>query len=217
MFPVFADGCCDIIFDLGSGTPAKTVSTGVELSFVPLFGSVHIGGIRFRPGGFTALTGMSADSICDGDDAACLLNRKMADGLKKAGESFLPSALDSVFASCEPVLNSMISFWLSEPEKSIGDITSYFGCSARTVNRMFYRHTGAQPAKMVAVRRFQKALAMVNSGIWRLTDIAYASGYYDQAHFIKDFRKYSGSVPSDFIRYKNSLGVRFIQFPYGCM
>lgn len=64
MFPVFADGCCDIIFDLSSGTPAKLVSTGVELSFVPLHGRVHIGGIRFRPGGFSALTGIPADRHC---------------------------------------------------------------------------------------------------------------------------------------------------------
>lgn len=215
MFPVFADGCCDIIFDLISGTAAKTVGTGVELTCVPAYGHLYFGGIRFRPGGFTALTGIPADRVYDGDDAVGLLNRKMADGLKRAGDDFSPSALDAVFESCEPVLNPMISFWLSAPEKTIGDITSYFGCSVKTVNRTFFRHTGANPAKMISVRRFQHALGMVEKGGRSLTDIACSAGYFDQPHFIRDFKKYSGATPSDFLRYKNSLGVRFIQFPGG--
>ncbi len=217
MFPVFADGCCDIVFDLISGSPAKLISTCVELSFAPLVGKVHIGGIRFRPGGFYALTGIPADRIGYGEEANYILNRKMAEGLKRVDEDFSPAALDAVFKSCEPVLDPMISFWLSAPEKVISDVTSYFGCSARTVNRAFFQHTGANPSKMVSVRRFQHALGMVTTGGGSLTDIAYAAGYYDQSHFIRDFKKYSGATPSEFLQYKNSLGVRFIQFPCGCV
>ncbi|MCD8553326.1 helix-turn-helix domain-containing protein [Seleniivibrio sp.] len=217
LFPIFADGCCDIIFDIAANSPAKMVGTGVNLEYVPLKGKVRLGGIRFLPGGFTALTGIPADRIYDGTDAEDMLNSKIVEGLKRINDGFSPSALDAVFGSCVSCRNPMMSFWLSSQDSDVKGIASYFGCSVKTVSRTFLHHTGATPSKMLSVKRFQHSLKMVVRGGSNYTEIAYEAGYYDQSHFIKDFKKYSGSTPSDFLRYKNSLGVRFIQFPTGCI
>ena len=217
LFPVFADGCCDIIFDIAGNSPAKMVGTGVNLEYVPLSGKVRLGGIRFLPGGFTALTGIPADRIYDGADAQDMLKSKIVEGLKRINDGFSPSALDAIFGSCVSCQNPMMSFWLSSQDSDIGGIASYFGCSVKTVSRTFLHHTGATPSKMLSVRRFQHALKMITQSCSCYTEIAYEAGYYDQSHFIRDFKKYAGSAPSDFLHYKNSLGVRFIQFPTGCI
>ena len=47
-----------------------------------------------------------------------------------------------------------------------------------------------------SVQRFNKSLQLVRSADLSLTNIAYECGYYDQAHFIKEFKSYTGISPS---------------------
>jgi AraC-like DNA-binding protein len=42
-----------------------------------------------------------------------------------------------------------------------------------------------------------------------LTDVSYACGYADQAHFIRDFKRFTGESPKNFIKQKE----RFIVNP----
>jgi AraC-like DNA-binding protein len=46
--------------------------------------------------------------------------------------------------------------------------------------------------------RFQAATQQKLTGVRDLTEIAYACGYYDQSHFIKDFRQFSGYTPKEY-------------------
>ncbi len=58
---------------------------------------------------------------------------------------------------------------------------------------------GKTPKQFIKIVRFQNILntfSVANSV--SLTEIAYASGYFDQAHFIKDFKSFSGYTPKDF-------------------
>lgn len=216
MFPVFADGCCDIIYDHTQNT-AEMVGTGAELAYVPLNGMVDMTGIRFRPGGFTALTGISASAIADGVSLSDILEKGLAEQISKHFETRTPKGFDRIFSGLMNNLNPMIAFWLSESSAGIGDMSDYFKCSEKTINRAFLTHTGVSPVRMIAVKRFRHSLGLVLNGKKSMTEIAYESGYCDQSHFIKDFRRFAGTRPSDFLRYKDSLGVRFIQFPSGCM
>ncbi|TCK60805.1 helix-turn-helix domain-containing protein [Seleniivibrio woodruffii] len=216
MFPVFADGCCDIIYDRTEHI-AKMVGTGAELAHVPLNGMVDMAGIRFRPGGFTALTGIPAGVIADGTFLSDILEKGLAEHISKQFEAATTEGFDRIFSGLINNLNPLIAFWLSESFAGIGDISDYFKCSEKTVSRAFLAHTGVSPVRMIAVKRFRHALELVLSEKKSMTEIAYDSGYCDQSHFIKDFRRFAGTRPSDFLRYKDSLGVRFIQFPSGCL
>ena len=56
------------------------------------------------------------------------------------------------------------------------------------------------PKQLGKVIRLQTALKMVlNQQSGNLTNIAHESAYYDQAHFIKDFKKFTGTTPKDFL------------------
>jgi AraC-like DNA-binding protein len=43
-----------------------------------------------------------------------------------------------------------------------------------------------------------------------LTELAYENGYYDQAHFIRDFREFTGVSPGDFFADNLKLSSLFI-------
>jgi methylphosphotriester-DNA--protein-cysteine methyltransferase len=70
----------------------------------------------------------------------------------------------------------------------------------RQLERKFLKQVGLSPKQLGKVIRLQTALKMLlNRQAESLTAIAYESEYYDQAHFIKDFKEFTGTNPKDFL------------------
>ena len=69
--------------------------------------------------------------------------------------------------------------------------------SERQLERLFNSHIGIPPQKFIEITRFHGSVMMINSPL-DLTEIAYESGFYDQSHFIKSFKKYTGLTPGEF-------------------
>jgi len=70
------------------------------------------------------------------------------------------------------------------------------GFSGRYIQKLFLNYVGISPRNFFSVQRFNKSLELVRSANMSLTNIAYECGYYDQAHFIREFRSYTGITPS---------------------
>jgi len=70
------------------------------------------------------------------------------------------------------------------------------GFSERYIQKAFLEYVGLTPQNYFAVQRFNKALALIQSSSKPLTSIALECGYYDQAHFIKEFKSYTALTPS---------------------
>jgi AraC-like DNA-binding protein len=104
-----------------------------------------------------------------------------------------------------PERHRAVAFALSEfhgaPEtQKICDVTGRLGLSARRFIDVFRREVGLTPKLFCRVRRFQKVLRHISAG--RTVDwaeIALTCGYFDQAHFIHDFRAFSGINPSSYL------------------
>lgn len=79
-------------------------------------------------------------------------------------------------------------------------LVDQIGMSHRRFIELFKRETGYTPKSYSRIRRFQSALKTMGSSPTDIDwlDIALGSGYYDQSHFIKDFRAFSGLSPSDY-------------------
>jgi len=75
-------------------------------------------------------------------------------------------------------------------------LAAEFGFSERYIQRLFLNYVGITPKSFFSVQRFNKSLGLVRSANMSLTNIAYECGYYDQAHFIKEFKSYTGLTPS---------------------
>lgn len=70
------------------------------------------------------------------------------------------------------------------------------GCSASTLARRFRRETGLTPKRFLARNRFRRVLAEVfASGSDDWLDYVVRYGFYDQSHFIKEMRRFSGFTP----------------------
>jgi AraC-like DNA-binding protein len=68
------------------------------------------------------------------------------------------------------------------------------GLSERQFERRFLRRVGLTPKRYASLRRFERAVALASTSP-SLTDAALDAGYYDQAHFIRDFRRFTGAAP----------------------
>ncbi|MBL8743962.1 MAG: AraC family transcriptional regulator, partial [Myxococcales bacterium] len=85
---------------------------------------------------------------------------------------------------------------------SVASVASASGVSARQLDRLFARYLGIPPKTVVRILRFQRTLrALMEDPCCALADVAARAGYFDQAHFIKDFKRFSGGVPRGYRGY----------------
>jgi AraC-like DNA-binding protein len=82
---------------------------------------------------------------------------------------------------------------------SLSDVSSQYGISQRHFIERFKKATGTSPKLYSRILRFQKVIRIlqhVEEIDW--ADVVYICGYYDQAHFIKDFSEFSGYSPTQY-------------------
>lgn len=72
-----------------------------------------------------------------------------------------------------------------------------FGFSERSLQRIFRDHVGLSPKRYAEIVRLENSIALFGRGR-SMTDVCYEAGYYDQPHFIRSFRQYTGLSPSEF-------------------
>lgn len=71
----------------------------------------------------------------------------------------------------------------------------------QTMEVQFKTQIGVDPKTFCRLIRFKKALNLrIYNQSMTWTEIAYSCGFYDQAHLIKDFKKFTDISPNDFIR-----------------
>jgi len=177
--------------------------------------SAHdIMGVQFQPGGGHALLGLPVDEVQGLDlplhalwGAAAdelydqLLNEKSPERRLAILEAALLARLQTN-ARLHPVIRNAIAR-LERPDVpvEISDLAAAAGWSDRYFIRKFSAQVGITPKAFARVRRFQAALRRMQRekhADW--VEIALASGYYDQAHFIRDFKAFSGTTPGAYRR-----------------
>ncbi|MGN0232512.1 MAG: helix-turn-helix domain-containing protein [Muribaculaceae bacterium] len=68
----------------------------------------------------------------------------------------------------------------------------------RHIDRLFAAMVGTTPKQYVRIRRFHRAMELIHRGIQQLADVAWAAGYYDVSHMIREFRMLGGYTPRQF-------------------
>lgn len=88
-----------------------------------------------------------------------------------------------------------------------GAVADHVGWSRRHLEQRFAREFGITPGQAASLGRFERSVALAKRGD-RLADVAAATGYADQAHLARDWRRLAGSPPSRWIR---DDGLAFVQ------
>jgi AraC-like DNA-binding protein len=186
----------------GHTLPAVLVHGVVERVFrTTIRGTGTVVGARFHPGGFTARYGRDAGSLT---------------GRVERAEELLPDAprdVENCLAALESAIGSDTSLdetyvrlrklveLIRDDDRlhRVEQVMEHSPWSARTTQRVFRRYVGV-PVKWVLCRyRLQQAALEIESqpGVDH-ADLAARLGWYDQAHFINDFRTMLGSTPGEY-------------------
>ncbi len=112
-----------------------------------------------------------------------------------------------------PAVGYALSEFRRGPHASrVSRVSGAIGLSQRRFIQVFRQEVGLTPKLFCRVRRFQRVL----SRIYRHEDIEWADvavgcGYFDQAHFIHDFRAFSGINPTAYLaaggRHRNHVPI----------
>lgn len=82
----------------------------------------------------------------------------------------------------------------------IGALAAELGWSQKHLITQFHEQIGLPPKTLARILRFAHALRhLEHSNGVRWSEIALDCGYYDQAHFNRDFRAFTGRAPADFL------------------
>ncbi len=121
-------------------------------------------------------------------------------------EEILYNLIKPKFLLPENQIKMLHYFYNNMEQQGIKQLCSPIGISSRQLERVFNKHLGIAPKTFMRINRFQNTVnRLLFTKYENLTDITYQSGYYDQMHFIKEFKKFSGSTPSNFLKQKESL------------
>ncbi len=108
-----------------------------------------------------------------------------------------------------PVFHSIHEILSSKGLVDIDTLAADQGLSRRQFERRFKELAGLAPKLYSRVVRFQAATEQKVLGTKDLTQIAYSCGYYDQSHFINDFREFSGYSPKEYF-WQVAEGTQYI-------
>ena len=93
------------------------------------------------------------------------------------------------------------------PQISVNELSSIACLSKKQFERL-----GINPKEYTRIVRFQKALAQMQHQAGKeinQAQIAYASGYADQSHFIREFKKFCGYTPVSLLKVSNPYSDLF--------
>lgn len=71
---------------------------------------------------------------------------------------------------------------------------------------MFSKYVGISASTFGTLDRFHNSMnRLIAGGYSKLSDLAYDNGYFDQMHFIRDFRRFAGNTPKRFASQNSSI------------
>jgi len=113
-------------------------------------------------------------------------------------ESFLRSRL--LFKKADTlVLNAISTIYKNKGLIKINNLAGSLFISQDALEKRFRKATGATPKQFSSIVKMQSVIRLNNTNPSFL-DIALESGYFDQSHFNKDFKLFTGQTPTDFFK-----------------
>jgi AraC-like DNA-binding protein len=235
--PIVSDGCAELIFNVGDDVGQRTESGAFVIQpramlvgptakpiFVRPGRAIAIVGVRLQPWATSAVTRADATELRDRvmalDDVSPVMRRVGASTLEHlAGDIRDIDALGHGIAklarwergvrALAPVVSAIRD---ADVMPSVRQLAARFGRSVRSVQRGFRHDIGVEPRTLLRLARVQRALrlaAMCPDQPW--VRLAASAGYYDQPHFVREFRDLVGMLPSEYRPDPASLTTSFVE------
>jgi AraC-like DNA-binding protein len=189
-----------------------TILSGVATRFqiIDTAEQEYVLGVSFRPGGTVAFFRAPASEMRDVDvpletlwdpySTALLREKILSTPLPEAKLDVVERALAAVWQarSLHPAVAFALDCFRRRPHvTSIGTVTDAISLSAKRFIEHFKSEVGVTPKRYCRILRFQRAVACAHPARYiDWSQLALACGYFDQAHFIHDFRAFAGVTPT---------------------
>ena len=104
-------------------------------------------------------------------------------------------------------IDHAVSSILAQPTlRSLQRLSEEIGYSQKHFINLFRQQVGVPPKQYLRIMRFQKAIGAIDGNEFvHWNRVALDGGYFDQAHFIHDFKRFSGFTPNEYLKRKTSL------------
>lgn len=169
-------------------------------------------GVRFRPGGVGAFLPCPAAEIADrvieldelwgpvaGTLRESLLEASSVPQRFEIVERFLRTRHGERFAPVGAVTAALEQLRSTPGPLRVSDVAADLGVSQRHLIQLFDRSVGLKPKAAHRVFRFIRSLERLDRSTEPdLAELALDCGFYDQAHFNREFRAFAGATPTEY-------------------
>jgi AraC-like DNA-binding protein len=205
----------------GHQLPAVLVHGVVTRRFVvDLVGAGRVTAVKFHPGGFSAFT--RARPVRNtvtrlGPELGVGPEALLEDVLAEEDDESRARVLDAALAPLAPappapyleLLELLGRMTADRGLVRVDQVARLAGTSVRSLQRLFAAYVGVSPKAVLARYRLQDAAAAIDAGeVDDLAGLATSLGWFDQAHFGRDFRAVVGMPPSAYLARAREHDVR---------
>ena len=209
-YKVVADGCIDVFFELGSPQDSFVMGFCKNYTEFPLDNSFHYVGVRFLPTMFPQIFKVNASDISNRFEhlkevipstgvfiTTHFSKKQSTPQIQKLFDDYFLTLISATQFDNDDRLYKAIDLILDNfGVLNVGtDLDT--GISPRQLRRLFEYYVGDTAKTFSKVVRFQNILrAKPSKQSLRKSKLFFKAGYYDQAHFIKEFKNFYGVTPT---------------------
>jgi AraC-like DNA-binding protein len=236
---IIPDGFTEIIFNYGDVYKSKisgdwtlqspNLLAGQLKTFFYLENTGRTGSIaiKLKPAALTQLFGFSMDQYLDkivdldsfSNPELKQLKEKIDECVRlgyNREEQFVKRILDEYFAKLiqtapeNPLEGPLNLIFSSNGLATVAEMVAVAGVSERQLERLFKKYIGLSPKYYARIIRFNYIFQLIKSKENSWAEIVYQSGYYDQSHFIHNFKAFTGEDPSAYFFGQKNMANFFL-------
>lgn len=213
---VIPDGFTEIIFHFGDHYRInldgrwKKQSTQLLAGQISKFfylensGVTDILGIKLKPAALTHLFGIA---MKDKVDKVEPLSIKIDPG--NVDEYF--NELCQKYPTDHPVDQALEIIFSKKGMTDVASVCKELSIGDRYLQQLFQKYVGLSPKFFARIVRFSHIFSVIKEAAPNWADVVYEAGYYDQSHFIRNFKAFTGEDPSEYIFAEKTLANFFMK------
>jgi len=189
-------------------------------------GNSGVIGIKFKPTGIWKLLGWGMAEFTDEaydlqkfpdmDVAQFIKQLCTLDTIQDRIKSIETTLLQLVPSQRASTLDEIITaIDSSQGDVSMSSLQTQFDISDRTMERMFKDQVGVSAKRYARIVRFRYIFQLIQKHEWSKAEATYLAGYFDQAHFNKEFKEFSGEDPGTYFARHHEFANFFLNRPVG--
>ena len=131
--------------------------------------------------------------------ATRVANEKSADNGIRLIEDFMCQRLNHITDYHLKRITAVVRDIVINPDHSLMDFSDIACLSPKQLSRVFMETVGASPKVLSRIVRVRKALFLLRSNLYSLSQISYKCGFTDSSHMNKEFKIFTNCTPMEYL------------------